>query len=186
MDGLESTINAENEEERMTFRELLEILEGMAKTRVRKLGLDVSLLFDCRDNFVTTDHYALMTILRNLVSNAIEAIEGDRRTGEIIVRERLQTLVQTKDGERTCYILEVEDNGPGISEKQQKKIFRMGYSTKFDGRTGNIYRGVGLAGVKQTVEEYFGGSIEVESEPGEGTRFRVVIPEEKLVAAEKR
>ena len=54
MDGLESTINAENEEERMTFRELLEILEGMAKTRVRKLELDVSFLFDCRDNFVTT------------------------------------------------------------------------------------------------------------------------------------
>ena len=186
MDGLESTINAENEEERMTFRELLEILEGMAKTRVRKLELDVSFLFDCRDNFVTTDHYALMTILRNLVSNAIEAIEGDRRSGEVIVRERLQTAVQTKDGEKNCFILEVEDNGPGITEKQMKKIFRMGYSTKFDGRTGNIYRGVGLAGVKQTVEEYFGGSIEVQSEPGEGTRFRVVIPEEKLVAAEKR
>ena len=183
MDGLESTINAENEEERMTFRELLEILEGMAKTRVRKLELDVSFLFDCRDNFVTTDHYALMTILRNLVSNAIEAIEGDRRSGEIIVRERLQAAVETRDGEKTCFILEVEDNGPGISEKQLKKIFRMGYSTKFDGKTGNIYRGVGLAGVKQTVEEYFCGSIEVESEPGEGTLFRVIIPEEKLVAA---
>ena len=185
-DGLQSTINAENEEERMTFREILEILEGIANARILKLGLDIRLLFDCSDNFVTTHHYALMTILQNLVSNAVEAIEGDRRSGEIIVRERLQAAVETRDGEKTCFILEVEDNGPGITEKQQKKIFRMGYSTKFDGRTGNIYRGVGLAGVKQTVEEYFGGSIEVQSEPGEGTRFRVVIPEEKLVAAEKR
>ncbi|MBQ7536016.1 MAG: histidine kinase [Stomatobaculum sp.] len=180
MDGLESTINAENEEERMTFREILEILEGIAKTRVRKLELDISFLFDCRDNFVTTDHYALMTILRNLVSNAIEAIEGDRRSGEITVRERLRTAEQAKEGEKSCFVLEVEDNGPGISEKQLKKIFRMGYSTKFDGKTGNIYRGVGLAGVKQTVEDYFGGCIEVESEPGERTCFRILIPEEKL------
>ena len=65
-----------------------------------------------------------------------------------------------------------------------KKIYRIGYSTKFDGKTGNIYRGVGLAGVKQTVEEYFDGNISVESEPGERTCFRVAIPEEKLKAPE--
>ena len=76
------------------------------------------------------------------------------------------------------------DDGPGISAKQMGKIFRLGYSTKFDGKTGNIYRGVGLVGVKQSVEEYFGGTISVESEPGEKTCFRVVIPEEKLKAVQ--
>lgn len=182
MDGLESTINAENEEERMTFREILEILEGIATARILKLGLDIRLLFDCSDNFVTTHHYALMTILQNLVSNAIEAIEGDRRAGKITVRERLQK----EQGNPPYYILEVEDDGPGITENQLKKIYRIGYSTKFDGKTGNIYRGVGLAGVKQTVEEYFGGNISVESEPGERTCFRVTIPEEKLKAPEIR
>ena len=78
----------------------------------------------------------------------------------------------------------MEDDGPGITENQLNKIYRIGYSTKFDGKTGNIYRGVGLAGVKQTVEEYFGGNISVESEPGERTCFRVTIPEEKLKAPE--
>jgi two-component system sensor histidine kinase YcbA len=62
----------------------------------------------------------------------------------------------------------------------------MGYSTKFDGKTGNIYRGVGLVGVRQTVEEYFGGTIEVISEPGEGALFRIVIPEKKLRASGNR
>ena len=180
MDGLESTMNAENQEERMTFRELLDILEGIASERIRKLGLEIRLLFDCRDNFVTTDHYALMTILQNLVSNAIEAIEGSRRAGKIMVRERLKRI----DGEKPCFVIEVVDDGPGISAKQMGKIFRLGYSTKFDGKTGNIYRGVGLVGVKQSVEEYFGGTISVESEPGEKTCFRVVIPEEKLKAVQ--
>ena len=178
MDGLESTINAETEEEQMSFRELLEILEGIASARVRKLGMDIRLFFACSDDFVTKEHYALMTVLQNLLSNAIEAIEGDRRAGKITVRERRQT----QEGEKPCIVVEVEDDGPGITQKQLDKIFRMGYTTKFDGRTGNIYRGVGLAGVKQTVEEYFGGSINVESEPGERTCFQVVIPEDKLTA----
>ena len=186
MDGLENAIDAEDAEERMTFREILEILEGIANARIRREELDIRILFDCADNFVTTDHYALMTILRNLVSNAIEAIQGDRRAGSITVRERLQGDVKTDEGICSCFVLEVEDNGPGITEKQKKKIFRMGYSTKFDGKTGNIYRGVGLVGVRQTVEEYFGGTIEVESEPGEGALFRIVIPEKKLRASGNR
>ena len=56
----------------------------------------------------------------------------------------------------------------------------MGYSTKFDYKTGNIYRGVGLWGVKNTVEEQFKGTIEVVSNPGQGTRFLVGIPAEIL------
>lgn len=181
MDGLESTINAENQEERMTFRELLEILEGIASERIRKLGLEIRFLTECRDDFVTTDHYVLMTILQNLVSNSIEAIEGSsHRAGKITVRERLDR----KQEETPCFVIEVEDDGPGISKKQLGKIFRLGYSTKFDGKTGNIYRGVGLVGVRQSVEEYFGGKIAVESEPGERTCFKVVIPEDKLRAAQ--
>jgi len=45
-----------------------------------------------------------------------------------------------------------------------------------NGITGNIYRGVGLYGVKTTIEEKFGGTIEVDSEPGKGTSFTIRIP----------
>ena len=108
-----------------------------------------------------------MNILKNLVVNAIEAIEGDRKSGEIRISEY-------REGQD--YVFRVSDNGPGMSEKQVGKIFRLGYSTKFNQKTGNIYRGVGLAGVKTTVEDMLGGSIEVKSAPGEGTEFSIRIP----------
>ena len=113
-----------------------------------------------------------MAILKNLVNNAIEAIESDRKVGMIYIEEHL------KDGN---YIFRVTDDGPGISSRHLPNIFKMGYSTKFDQKTGNIFRGVGLYGVKMTVEEQFKGSIDVESEQGIGTTFTITIPVTSLV-----
>ena len=109
----------------------------------------------------------LMAVLKNLVSNAIEAIESEKRQGTIRISERR---------EQDTYFFTVEDDGPGIREKHLPNIFEMGYSTKFDEKTGNIYRGVGLCGVKNAVEEQFKGSISVESKEGKGTKFLIEIP----------
>ena len=170
--GVEEIVNNEYDEDHMCFRDLVEILDATAAGMLREKQLDIQLIFDCRADFMTREHYALMMILKNLVSNAIEAIEGDRRRGTVFVAE-----YQAKDS----YVFRVTDNGPGIREKLQKKIFRLGYSTKFDERTGNIYRGVGLAGVKNMVEERFGGRITVASEPKMGAVFTVEIPAARLV-----
>ena len=166
MRGLEETAANEYDEDHIRFRDLMEILDATSNSVLREKKLDIRLIFDCRDDFLTREHYALMTVLKNLVGNAIEAIEGDRRRGVIMVSERKY------DG---TYEFKVSDNGPGILPRKLGKIFRLGYSTKFDERTGNIYRGVGLAGVKNMVEDHFGGSIEVQSEPG-NTCFTVRIP----------
>ena len=96
---------------------------------------------------------------------------GDVYQRQIWIRE------YKKDGN---YVFEVADDGPGISEKHLPRIFNMGYSTKFDEKTGNIYRGVGLCGVKNAVEEQFEGSISVDSEEGRGTKFHIEIPIAKL------
>ena len=88
---------------------------------------------------MTEEHYELMAVLKNLVNNAIEAIESDRKIGTICIEEHL------RNGN---YIFCVTDDGPGISPRHLPNIFKMGYSTKFDHKTGNIFRGVGLYGVK--------------------------------------
>ncbi|WP_294152001.1 HAMP domain-containing sensor histidine kinase [uncultured Clostridium sp.] len=169
--GIEQEIDEDYDEEKMNFQDLLQILEASTYHMLAEKRLDVRLLYDCQENFVTKEHYILMAVLKNLVNNAIEAIETKGRSGTIRIAEK-------KEGD--SYLFEVTDDGPGISERQLPNIFKMGYSTKFDEKTGNIYRGVGLVGVKNAVEEQFKGSIDVESSPGKGTKFRIVIPAEML------
>lgn len=169
--GVEQEIDEEYDEEKMGFQDMLKILEESTYHMLEEKKLNIRLVFDCHDNFITKEHYVLMAVLKNLVNNAIEAIETKSKVGEICISEKKQ------DG---IYIFEVDDDGPGIHERHLPNIFKMGYSTKFDEKTGNIYRGVGLCGVRNAVEEQFGGTITVKSAAGKGTKFRVEIPVEKL------
>lgn len=169
--GIEQEIGSEYDEESMSFHDMLQILEASTYHMIAAKKLDISLVFDCRDNFVTREHYALMAVLKNLVNNAIEAIESGRKSGQVRIEEKK---------ENGSYVFRVTDDGPGIPERHLPNIFKMGYSTKFDYKTGNIYRGVGLWGVRNTVEEQFKGTINVVSTSGLGTQFQVEIPATSL------
>lgn len=165
--GIENEISEEYDEKQMKFSDILHILKNSTYNLLEEKDLKINLRFEYKDNFVTHEHYELMNIFKNLVTNAIEAIEKDEK-GDTITIE--QALVDDE------YIFVVKDNGPGISKRHLPNIFKMGYSTKFDYVTGNIYRGVGLCGVKATVEENFSGSISVSSVFGDGTQFTIKIP----------
>ena len=169
--GIENEISEKYDEKQMKFSDILHILKNSTYNLLEEKDLKINLKFEYKDNFVTHEHYELMNIFKNLVTNAIEAIESEE-TGDTITIE--QSLVDNE------YIFVVKDNGPGISKRHLPNIFKMGYSTKFDYATGNIYRGVGLCGVKATVEENFGGTISVNSVFGNGTQFTIKIPAEKI------
>lgn len=169
--GIENEISEEYDEKQMKFSDILHILKNSTYNLLEEKDLKINLMFEYKDNFVTHEHYELMNIFKNLVTNAIEAIESEE-TGDTITIE--QALVGDE------YIFVVKDNGPGISKRHLPNIFKMGYSTKFDYETGNIYRGVGLCGVKATVEENFGGTISVNSVFGNGTQFTIKIPAAKI------
>lgn len=171
MQGIQKEIDEQYSEEEMGIRDLLQILMESTYRLLEARRLDIQLDFQVKDEFVTCDHYALMLVLMNLVNNGIEAIEKKGQKGWILVSVE-------KQGDQFWFT--VTDNGPGIPKKDMDRIFQMGFSTKFDEETGNIYRGVGLSGVQMTVEEKFHGSIEVKSELGVGTEFRVMIPAEML------
>lgn len=169
--GIEQEISEEYDEKRMSFQDLLNILEATTHHLLEEKRARIDLVFECQDNFITEKHYELMSVLKNIVNNAIEAIEGAQKKGTIHISEHLKDRI---------YEFKIEDDGPGISPRHLPNIFKMGYSTKFDYKTGNIYRGVGLYGVKTTVEEEFNGTIEVESELGTGTIFTIRIPSMSL------
>ena len=105
----------------------------------------------------SVDPDLLKQALLNLMLNAIQAMpEG----GELILR----VLHHGRHG-----IIEVIDTGVGIPPEQRHRIFDVYYSTK---RSGS---GLGLPMTRRIVQEHH-GSIQVESEPGKGTRFVIRLP----------
>lgn len=113
----------------------------------------------CGSCFVHGDAGQLRQILMNFVVNAKEAV-GDSGGGRISVSVR-------REGQRV--LLEVRDNGRGMSPDVQKKIFEPFYSTK------TLGRGLGLAAVSGIVRSH-GAELQVQSEPNAGTTFTVAFP----------
>ena len=72
-------------------------------------------------------------------------------------------------------LVSVEDDGPGIPERDQKSIFQRFVRLKADEQPSVPGLGLGLAGVKALVEA-MGGKISIVSREGIGTRFSVTIP----------
>jgi two-component system CitB family sensor kinase len=107
------------------------------------------------------DPEALLTIIGNLVDNAIEALAGQPPRREITVR------LDDTDGVH----ITVTDTGPGIPASDIGKVFLDGYTTKAP-RDG-IHRGLGLALVRRIVHRA-GGTIT--ATPGPGGRFDVRLP----------
>jgi signal transduction histidine kinase len=110
------------------------------------------------DVWVHGDKQRLSQVLLNLLMNALEAI-GDRR-GTIELRVT---------GDKHQAAITVADNGSGMDEETQRRMFDPFFSTKFTGR------GLGLAAVEGIVRSH-GGEIAVVSEISEGTSVVVSLP----------
>lgn len=119
----------------------------------------------------------IMQVLANLVHNAQEASgegKGPIRLalhtcapGEIPSRHRFPIDWQPRPVDYAC--LEVADRGQGIPASDIEKVFDPFFSTKFSGR------GLGLPVVLGIVQAH-GGAVTVQSEPGQGSVFRVYLP----------
>jgi signal transduction histidine kinase len=110
----------------------------------------------------------LFQVFLNLVINAAQAIpEGKREEHEI----RLVTRV---DAEGRA-VVEVRDTGCGIKPEHQGRIFEPFFTTKAAGEG----TGLGLS-ICHTIVRALGGDIALESLPGRGTTFRVLLPPSPL------
>jgi len=111
---------------------------------------------------VITDKAMIIAILQNLVANAINYADLTKRTPSVTFYAR-----------KTYGFLEIiiEDNGVGIPEKLQGKIWDMFF------RAHELSKGTGLGlSIVYNAVERLGGEIRVESEPGVGSRFIIKLP----------
>jgi signal transduction histidine kinase len=87
-----------------------------------------------------------------------------------------QTEVTTNATRQNGHIrISVQDQGIGMDQKEVRKIFQKFYRTKKAEESGEVGTGIGLSIVEQIVTQH-GGTIEVKSRPGEGSRFTLVLP----------
>ena len=121
---------------------------------------------------VSGDRSEIEQVVVNLVLNAEYAMQG---------RDERRLTVRTEASENDVF-LEIGDTGTGIAASHRERIFDPFFTTKPPGEG----TGLGLALAHGIVDDH-GGSVHLESEPGEGTTFRIVLPaaEETLPELER-
>ncbi len=150
---------------------LIEVIQdSVDATRQLVTDKELSLIVDVPAEVpeMTGDYDQLIQAMVNLISNAVKFC--DPQTGRIHIR-----LAH----DRHRFLLSVADNGIGISDEDQKVIFHQFRQVTSSGRGRPQGSGLGLAITKRIIEFHV-GSIDVASQPGQGTTFNIMLPIEKL------
>ena len=138
----------------------------------------INFTFETKRIATEIDPTAFFQIVMNLCHNAVEAIEGKDGVIELrlsrIKKRGKGGLKPLPKGALGTIKLEIEDNGPGIPDDIQKKVFEPFYSTKPVGKG----TGLGLAIVRNWVEES-DGLVSLKSSPEKGSCFTILLPEYK-------
>jgi len=109
------------------------------------------------DGEVVWDRRKIRQVLMNLIQNAADVTEDG---------DEIRLIVSSENG---TVRFRVQDTGPGIAPEIQPKVFDLYFTTKARGT------GMGLAIVQRIVDEH-GGRILLESQPGKGTTFEIILP----------
>ncbi|WP_407356489.1 PAS domain-containing sensor histidine kinase [Methanolobus sp. WCC5] len=139
-------------------------IERMLSTNALKKGVKLEFNIDSRTNIIYADKSKIKTILHHLVSNGIKFTPAG---GTVSVNAK-------QHDEKDLHML-VRDTGIGISQENQKNLYNAfvqldwSLNRKFSGT------GLGLSIVKKFVEVH-GGSISLQSNPGKGSVFEIMIP----------
>ncbi|RLF53143.1 MAG: hypothetical protein DRN37_11970 [Thermoplasmata archaeon] len=145
------------------LREVLEKTIGFLNPELKHGKIEIVFDIESSPCVVQSDPRMLEQVFVNLLSNAIYALkEKGAKDGRIELRcSRSESYVT----------IMISDNGPGIAEEDQEKIFSLFYTTKPPGKG----TGLGLP-ICQNIIRNLGGEIDFESKVGEGTTFTVKVP----------
>lgn len=133
---------------------LIEVLESFKNINTIKF----SVVLSKHDYFINMDREKLIMAFRNLIKNAVEAMEKSSRS--VIYISTYHEIIDLNE----FFIISITDTGVGIEKNNLHKIFEPYFTSKEKGT------GIGLSTVEKIISEH-NGTIDVESIPGEGTTF---------------
>ena len=138
--------------------QLGELLQHVVEYMNRRTSQKVEIKYSTPEITVNVNPQLFEWVFENLCKNAVDAMEGQG------------TIQITAHADERLIIIDVSDNGKGITSQNLQDVFNPGYTTKKRGW------GLGLSLAKRIVEEYHHGKIYVlASERGKGTTFRIEL-----------
>jgi signal transduction histidine kinase len=141
---------------------ITEIIKGFDSTaKIKKI--EIKFDYQCNAINIATDMNFLKRVLYNLISNAIKFSPFEK-----------EIIISVIDSNKT-FTISVKDQGPGISKEDQEKLFNKFNKLKNKPTNNESSSGLGLYIVKKLLKNLH-GEIEVISELGEGTTFKLTIP----------
>ena len=147
----------------LLVNETIQPLKHLLENKFIELSLEIG-----KDIHIEADRNMLSTIIRNLVSNAVKFTH---KGGKISI----QSDVVADGKEDGFVIISVIDNGIGIPNEMQSKLFKISKNRSAKGTENETGTGLGLILCKEFVKKH-GGKIWVESETGKGSRFVFSLP----------
>lgn len=159
----------------MRLSEVLSLERQNATALGRALGQDVSFVMKIKTDYILDSPFKLMSVIRNIFTNSIEAIKAIKGNYAAIV----VNIEDDRDNPDLCKMI-FSDNGCGIDKDMIDFIKMEGFSTKFNQKTGNIQRGLGLPVVLDIIGNEYNGTVDIESTVGKGTTVILKIPTESV------
>jgi len=138
----------------------------IVKTKAEERGITFHTDFDESAGDFEGDKKAIGSMLMNLLENSLDACRLDKKDEPHFIRV-------TVKGDHEAVIFEIEDNGTGMDRETREKAFSLFFSSK-----GVEGTGLGLF-ISNKIALAHGGSIQLESELGRGTKFVVKLPRRK-------
>lgn len=165
--GFEALINNFESEDAMTLSNIFTIIKDNTNRYIKESNKEIKISFYFQEDFTVKAYSNLFVMLNNLIVNSIDDCENK------------DFIRVSEKGEQDYIYFEVTDTGSGIDEDILPYIFNPGFTTKYDEITGKSSTGIGLAHVKNIIED-LEGSIEVKSQQELGTTFILKIPRNSL------
>ena len=166
MDMLTYSKEREPEYEMVDIKEIIESVCTMIDTKASEKGVNIIWTPNSFPGKILLDANGIRRCLLNLISNAVDACE-QQKEGRVDVSTDVIN-------DNMCSIT-ILDNGYGICEEDREKLFQIFFSTK-----GSKGTGLGLAVTHKIITEH-DGTIDVESEVGQGTKFTIKLPMRKEI-----
>jgi PAS domain S-box-containing protein len=148
---------------RLNVTEFAEEVVAIVDPKLENHPIEFQSQFDPSLGEFEVDAVVATTALTNIIENAVEACIEDRSG-------KSHRIIFAVGQDEENIVFDVQDNGIGMSKEIRDNIFNLFYSSK--GQKGT---GLGLFIARNIIQQH-GGTIEVDSEPGQGSKFRVIMP----------